>query len=76
MCIRDSILENQDALAELLTMEQGKSLAEAKGEVGISAAYVLWFAEEGRRTYGDTVPSPWADRRILVTCLLYTSRCV
>jgi succinate-semialdehyde dehydrogenase/glutarate-semialdehyde dehydrogenase len=48
-------------------MEQGKSLAEAKGEVGISAAYVLWFAEEGRRTYGDTVPSPWADRRILVT---------
>jgi succinate-semialdehyde dehydrogenase/glutarate-semialdehyde dehydrogenase len=48
-------------------MEQGKSLAEAKGEVGSSAAYVLWFAEEGRRTYGDTVPSPWADRRILVT---------
>jgi succinate-semialdehyde dehydrogenase/glutarate-semialdehyde dehydrogenase len=65
--LHDLILENQDALAELLTMEQGKSLAEAKGEVGISAAYVLWFAEEGRRTYGDTVPSPWADRRILVT---------
>ena len=65
--LHDLILENQDALAELLTMEQGKSLAEAKGEVGISAAYVLWFAEEGRRTYGDTVPSPWAERRILVT---------
>ncbi len=65
--LHDLIIENQDALAELLTMEQGKSLAEAKGEVGISAAYVLWFAEEGRRTYGDTVPSPWADRRILVT---------
>jgi len=65
--LHDLILENQDALAELLTMEQGKSLAEAKGEVGISAAYILWFAEEGRRTYGDTVPSPWADRRILVT---------
>ena len=65
--LHDLILENQDALAELLTMEQGKSLAEAKGEVGISAAYVLWFAEEGRRTYGDTIPSPWADRRLMVT---------
>jgi succinate-semialdehyde dehydrogenase/glutarate-semialdehyde dehydrogenase len=65
--LHDLILDNQDALAELLTMEQGKSLTEAKGEVAISAAYVLWFAEEGRRTYGDTVPSPWADRRILVT---------
>ncbi|PSM17946.1 MULTISPECIES: NAD-dependent succinate-semialdehyde dehydrogenase [Nitratireductor] len=65
--LHDLILENQDALAELLTMEQGKSLAEAKGEVAISAAYILWFAEEGRRTYGDVVPSPWADRRLLVT---------
>jgi succinate-semialdehyde dehydrogenase/glutarate-semialdehyde dehydrogenase len=65
--LHDLILENQDALAELLTMEQGKSLAEAKGEMAISAAYILWFAEEGRRTYGDTVPSPWAERRILVT---------
>ena len=65
--LHDAIMDNQDALAELLTIEQGKSLAEAKGEVGISAAYVLWFAEEARRTYGDVVPSPWADRRILVT---------
>ncbi|MGB3501498.1 MAG: NAD-dependent succinate-semialdehyde dehydrogenase [Mesorhizobium sp.] len=65
--LHDLILENQEPLAELLTMEQGKSLAEARGEVAISAAYILWFAEEGRRTYGDTVPSPWADRRILVT---------
>ena len=65
--LHDLILENQDALAELLTMEQGKSLAESKGEVGASAAYVLWFAEEARRTYGDVVPSPWADRRIIVT---------
>ncbi len=60
-------MDNQQPLAELLTSEQGKSLAEAKGEIGISAAYVLWFAEEGRRAYGDVVPSPWADRRILVT---------
>ncbi|MCB1457248.1 MAG: NAD-dependent succinate-semialdehyde dehydrogenase [Nitratireductor sp.] len=65
--LHDVILENQEALARLLSMEQGKSLFESRGEVGMSAAYVLWFAEEARRTYGDVVPSPWADRRILVT---------
>jgi len=65
--LHDVIMDNQDALAELLVLEQGKPMAEAKGEVGMSAAYVLWFAEEGRRVYGDVVPSPWADRRILVT---------
>ena len=65
--LHDAIMDNQDALGELLTMEQGKSLTEAKGEVGASAAYIMWFAEEARRTYGDVVPSPWADRRILVT---------
>jgi succinate-semialdehyde dehydrogenase / glutarate-semialdehyde dehydrogenase len=65
--LHDLLLENQDALAELLTLEQGKSLTEAKGEIGASAAYILWFAEEARRTYGDVVPSPWADRRIIVT---------
>jgi len=65
--LHDAIMDNQQTLAELLTIEQGKSLTEAKGEIGISAAYILWFAEEGRRTYGDVVPSPWADRRILVT---------
>lgn len=65
--LHDAIMDNQEALAELLTTEQGKSLAEARGEVGSSAAYVLWFAEEARRTYGDVVPSPWRDRRIIVT---------
>ena len=65
--LHDLILANQDALAEILTMEQGKSLAEAKGEVASSAAYILWYAEEARRVYGDLVPSPWADRRIMVT---------
>ncbi|UUP15985.1 NAD-dependent succinate-semialdehyde dehydrogenase [Nitratireductor thuwali] len=65
--LHDVIMDNQDALAELLVMEQGKPFAEAKGEVGMSASYVLWYAEEGRRIYGDTVPSPWADRRIMVT---------
>jgi succinate-semialdehyde dehydrogenase/glutarate-semialdehyde dehydrogenase len=65
--LADAITDNQEALAVLLSMEQGKSLTEARGEVGMSAAYVQWFAEEARRTYGDLVPSPWADRRIMVT---------
>lgn len=60
------IRANVDALGELLTLEQGKPLAEAKGEVLGSAGYVQWFAEEARRVYGDTIPSPWADRRIIV----------
>jgi succinate-semialdehyde dehydrogenase / glutarate-semialdehyde dehydrogenase len=61
------ILANQGALARILTIEQGKPLAEAAGEVGSSAAYVLWFAEEARRIYGDVIPSPWPNRRVLVT---------
>ncbi|VVT03779.1 NAD-dependent succinate-semialdehyde dehydrogenase [Rhizobium sp. EC-SD404] len=64
--LHDAIMDNQDALAELLTMEQGKPLAEAKGEVGMSASYILWYAEEARRVYGDTIPSSWADRRMMV----------
>ncbi len=63
----EAMLDNVDALAELLTMEQGKPLFEAKGEITIGANYILWFAEEARRAYGRTVPSPWADRRIMVT---------
>jgi len=61
------VTDNRDALAELLTLEQGKPLAEARGEVDMSAAYVLWFAEEARRVYGDIIPSPWPNRQILVT---------
>jgi succinate-semialdehyde dehydrogenase / glutarate-semialdehyde dehydrogenase len=61
------ITDHQEDLAKLLTTEQGKPLAEARGEVGMSAAYVLWFAEEARRLYGDVIPSPWPNRRILVT---------
>lgn len=64
--MHDVMVDNADALAELLTLEQGKPLAEARGEIIIGANYILWFAEEGRRIYGDIVPSPWADRRILV----------
>ncbi|WP_293863404.1 NAD-dependent succinate-semialdehyde dehydrogenase [uncultured Alsobacter sp.] len=62
-----AIEKNKEELAILLTSEQGKPLAEARGEVGISAAYVQWFAEEARRVYGDTIPSPWPGRRIIVT---------
>ncbi len=62
----DLILANLDDLALILTSEQGKPLAESKGEVSIGAAYIEWFAEEAKRIYGDTIPTPWADRRILV----------
>ena len=65
--LHDEVIAHQDALAELLTLEQGKPLAEAKGEIAIGAAYILWFAEEARRVYGDVIPSPWPGRRILVT---------
>ena len=62
----DLILANLDDLALILTTEQGKPLAEAKGEIQIGAAYVEWFAEEAKRIYGDTIPTPWGDRRIVV----------
>ena len=61
------IRQHADVLASLLTLEQGKPLAEARGEVLLGAAYVQWFAEEARRTNGDIVPSPWPGRQILVT---------
>ena len=61
------IRQHVDVLASLLTLEQGKPLAEARGEVLLGAAYVQWFAEEARRTNGDIVPSPWPGRQILVT---------
>jgi succinate-semialdehyde dehydrogenase / glutarate-semialdehyde dehydrogenase len=67
MTLAGLIRQNTEALAHLLTIEQGKPLAEARGEVGGSAAYVQWFAEEARRAYGETIPSPWSDRRIMVT---------
>ncbi|WP_109317501.1 NAD-dependent succinate-semialdehyde dehydrogenase [Pseudovibrio ascidiaceicola] len=63
----DVITENQKDLAELLTVEMGKPLAESTGEVAITANYIRFFAEEGKRVYGDVIPSPWKDRRIMVT---------
>lgn len=61
------IVENADVLAEILTREQGKPLAESKGEVMSSAAYVLWFAEEVRRARGEVIPSPWPGRKLMTT---------
>ncbi len=60
------ILENQEDLARLMTLEQGKPLAEAKGEVVYGASFIEWFAEEAKRIYGDTIPQHQADKRIVV----------
>ncbi|MGY5453483.1 NAD-dependent succinate-semialdehyde dehydrogenase [Agarivorans sp. MS3-6] len=60
------MLEHQDDLAAILTLEQGKPLAEAKGEIAYGAAFLDWFAEEGKRCYGDVIPGPAADKRIMV----------
>lgn len=60
------IMDAQEDLARILTAEQGKPLAEARGEVAYGASYIEWFAEEARRIYGDTIPGPSADKRILV----------
>ncbi|AKJ70259.1 succinate-semialdehyde dehydrogenase (NADP(+)) [Pandoraea thiooxydans] len=62
----DLILTHQEDLALIMTLEQGKPLAEARGEIAYAASYIEWFAEEGRRLYGDVVPSPWSDKRIVV----------
>ena len=59
------ITDNTNDLAVLLTTEQGKPLAEAKGEVAYGASFVEWFAEECRRTYGETIPSPVRDKRLI-----------
>ncbi|MGJ9420766.1 NAD-dependent succinate-semialdehyde dehydrogenase [Massilia sp. CMS3.1] len=60
------IMENQEDLALLMTMEQGKPLAESRGEVAYGASFIEWFAEEGKRTYGDVIPSPSVDKRMIV----------
>ena len=63
----DLILENADDLALIMTTEQGKPLPEAKGEVQFGASFIEWFAEEGKRIAGDTLQSPWPDRRLVIT---------
>jgi succinate-semialdehyde dehydrogenase/glutarate-semialdehyde dehydrogenase len=60
------IIANADDLAQLITAEGGKPLAEAKGEVAYGASFVEWFAEEGKRAYGETIPATVADKRLVV----------
>ena len=62
----DLILANQEDLARIMTAEQGKPLAETRGEVAYGAAFIEWFAEEGKRIYGDVIPTNQANRRIIV----------
>ncbi|SAK51354.1 succinate-semialdehyde dehydrogenase [Caballeronia calidae] len=63
----DLMIANADDLALILTTEQGKPLAEAKGEIAYAASFIEWFAEEGKRVAGDTLATPAADKRIVVT---------
>ncbi|MEO7938299.1 MAG: aldehyde dehydrogenase family protein, partial [Burkholderiaceae bacterium] len=63
--LSDLMLANTEDLALIMTSEQGKPMAEAKGEIVYAASFIEWFADEARRTYGDTIPAPWTDRRIL-----------
>ncbi len=60
------MMENQDDLGRILTLEQGKPLAEAKGEIAYGASFIEWFSEEGKRVYGDVIPAPSGDKKIIV----------
>src|ERR1041385_6987113 len=62
----DLMMQNQDDLARLMTLEQGKPLTESRGEVAYAAAFLEWFGEEAKRVYGDTIPGHQADKRIVV----------
>jgi len=64
--LNDLMLENADDLAVIMTAEQGKPLSESKGEIAYAASFIEWFAEEGKRIYGDTIPQNAKGRRILV----------
>jgi len=59
------LMQHQEDLARLMTQEQGKPLAESRGEIAYAASFIEWFAEEGKRAYGDVIPSPFQDRRLL-----------
>ncbi|WP_022727193.1 NADP-dependent succinate-semialdehyde dehydrogenase [Fodinicurvata sediminis] len=62
----DLVMENQEDLATLMTVEQGKPLAEARGEIAYGASFIEWFSEEARRIYGDVIPAHQSDKRIMV----------
>jgi succinate-semialdehyde dehydrogenase/glutarate-semialdehyde dehydrogenase len=59
------MMTNQEELATLMTLEQGKPLTESRGEIAYAASYIDWFAEEGRRVNGEVIPSPWNDKQLL-----------
>lgn len=61
----DLVIENSDDLARIMTLEQGKPVAEAKGEIIYGASFIQWFAEEAKRTYGDTIPTPAGSKRLM-----------
>jgi succinate-semialdehyde dehydrogenase/glutarate-semialdehyde dehydrogenase len=63
---QDLMLENQEDLAQIMTAEQGKPLTESRGEIAYGASFIEFFAEEARRIYGETVPSPWSTSRMVV----------
>src|SRR5216683_1351664 len=63
----DLMMANQEDLATLMTAEQGKPLAESRGEIAYAASFIEWFGEEGKRIYGDTIPAHGTDKRIVVT---------
>ncbi|WP_432787073.1 Glutarate-semialdehyde dehydrogenase [Oligella sp. MSHR50489EDL] len=63
----DLVMANQEDLARIMTLEQGKPLAEARGEIAYGAAYLEWYGEEGKRAYGDVIPGPNSSHRIVVT---------
>src|SRR5256886_10464649 len=63
----DLMMENQEDLARLMTLEQGKPLTESRGEVAYAASFLEWFGEEAKRVYGDTIPQHQPDKRLIVT---------
>jgi succinate-semialdehyde dehydrogenase/glutarate-semialdehyde dehydrogenase len=65
--LADLMIQHEDELARLMVLEQGKPLAEARAEVVYAASFYEWFGEEAKRVYGETIPSPWPDKRIHVT---------
>ena len=66
MAWHDLVFENVEDLAQILTAEQGKPLAESRGEILYGANYIKWFAEEAKRVYGDTIPGQSAEKRVIV----------
>ena len=62
----DLIIQNKEELAQIMTIEQGKPINESRGEIVYGASFIEWFSEEAKRVYGDTIPDPLTDRRILV----------